>query len=526
MPNKNKTKYEKDEIAVRKKLRELSAKVEKDKYEYQNFCASIKHLPPSEKSHKWLTFFANHLKDYVDQEAIIYLISRGHDCSKQIQEIIHDWREAKQHAIEECAAGSIMIRLDEKTGKRKTTRIGKMPLEKVSRIKDMPSYLLRNFWFGHRYDYELLDATMLRTVEWCEIGGFADWWERLAKERKRDIVTGGIEPVWGSYWLFNMTRSNYARQLMGAALIRTLDATEINDDGETPWEFEIYDERKGHYIKRIHHDYASTIIFANKLLRGEKQNKNLVESAAKLLLRNQQKKGSWSTWFDQEEPSILTTAKAIHALGILKSHGWNHAVEAACKWLWSIQNECGFWHEGKMSPVYLTVLVMDAIELGTGGNQLTFIDPRNKMRAVSKPLTQTSPRFQVALSFPGESRKEVEAVATSLAKHLKKEKIFYDNWYKSELARPNLDTYLYNIYEKESELVVVFLCKEYEKKEWCGLEWRAIRDLIKKRQDNIMPVRFDDTNISGFLSIDGYIDYNSHTPDDLANFIKERLDSL
>jgi hypothetical protein len=31
--------------------------------------------------------------------------------------------------------------------------------------------------------------------------------------------------------------------------------------------------------------------------------------------------------------------------------------------------------------------------------------------------------------------------------------------------------------------VVVVLCADYERKEWCGLEWRAVRDLIKRRQE-------------------------------------------
>ena len=31
----------------------------------------------------------------------------------------------------------------------------------------------------------------------------------------------------------------------------------------------------------------------------------------------------------------------------------------------------------------------------------------------------------------------------------------------------------------QSELLVFFLCKEYQEKDWCGLEWRASRDLLK-----------------------------------------------
>ena len=80
------------------------------------------------------------------------------------------------------------------------------------------------------------------------------------------------------------------------------------------------------------------------------------------------------------------------------------------------------------------------------------------------------------------------------------------------------------IYHDGSELIVVFLCKEYEAKKWCRLEWRAIRNLISNRQDeDIMPMRFDDAHISGLFEIDGYIDLRRRTPEQTAKLILQRL---
>jgi hypothetical protein len=87
-----------------------------------------------------------------------------------------------------------------------------------------------------------------------------------------------------------------------------------------------------------------------------------------------------------------------------------------------------------------------------------------------------------------------------------------------------MDTYLQEIYHDHTELIVVFLCAEYKQKEWCGLEWRAIRDLLKKKKSAaIMPVRFDNTHIPGLFSIDGYVDAESRDPSDVANLILQRL---
>jgi hypothetical protein len=133
-------------------------------------------------------------------------------------------------------------------------------------------------------------------------------------------------------------------------------------------------------------------------------------------------------------------------------------------------------------------------------------------------------RFKVALSFPGEKRDYVKEVAKELKKRLPKASVFYDGDFTAQLARPNLDTLLQKIYGNNSDLVVVFLCSEYEKKQWCGLEWRAIREIIKGKGDHsLMLLRFDDAVVPGSFSLDGYIDLNKYSPLQTAGFILERV---
>ncbi|MDY1242012.1 TIR domain-containing protein [Pseudomonas aeruginosa] len=133
-------------------------------------------------------------------------------------------------------------------------------------------------------------------------------------------------------------------------------------------------------------------------------------------------------------------------------------------------------------------------------------------------------RFRVALSFPGEKREYVAAVATEVKKRLGRDAVFYDKDFTAQLARPNLDTLLQRIYLNNSDLVVVFLCTEYERKEWCGLEWRAIRNIIKNKNDHaIMFMRFDRADVSGAFSIDGYVDLDEYTPLEAARMVVERV---
>ena len=141
--------------------------------------------------------------------------------------------------------------------------------------------------------------------------------------------------------------------------------------------------------------------------------------------------------------------------------------------------------------------------------------------------SQMSKRFDVALSFPGEHRRFVEAIAIDLEAQLTREKVFYDRFYEAELARPNLDTYLQKIYHDDTELIVVFLCEDYNNKEWCHLEARAIRDLIKKRRDDeIMFIRVDDGSVDGVFSVDGYVDGQGHPATEISALIVQRLRML
>ncbi|WP_312253772.1 TIR domain-containing protein [Stutzerimonas nitrititolerans] len=148
-----------------------------------------------------------------------------------------------------------------------------------------------------------------------------------------------------------------------------------------------------------------------------------------------------------------------------------------------------------------------------------------KIERVDKSLSKVSEiNFKVALSFPGEHRTYVSKVTDILRVSLGKDQVFYDYDYQSQLAIPNLDTMLQKIYRNNSDLVVVFLCKEYANKEWCGLEWRAVRDIIKSRDnDKIMFIRFDNEEIDGVFSIDGYIDANKFSEEKIAQFILERV---
>jgi subtilisin family serine protease len=150
-------------------------------------------------------------------------------------------------------------------------------------------------------------------------------------------------------------------------------------------------------------------------------------------------------------------------------------------------------------------------------------------RPAPAPAKVGGKRFAVAFSFQGIHREYVKQVVYGVRNSknvvLSRDEIFYDQFHLAELSRPDLDVYLQDVYGKHSELVVVFLGAGYDTNEWCGgVEWRAIRDLIKRGANGlVMPVRLDSVSIEGLLSIDGYLSAERREPEEVADLVLKRL---
>jgi hypothetical protein len=135
-----------------------------------------------------------------------------------------------------------------------------------------------------------------------------------------------------------------------------------------------------------------------------------------------------------------------------------------------------------------------------------------------------SKRFRFAFSFAGEKRGFVALVAAILAERFGQDHILYDRYHQAEFARDDLALYLPPLYHEHSDLIVAVLCKDYETKEWPGLEWKAIYGLIKKRKSaEVMLCRFDHVEGDGLFGLAGFIDLDDKTPAEAAALILQRL---
>src|SRR5215204_6356163 len=123
-------------------------------------------------------------------------------------------------------------------------------------------------------------------------------------------------------------------------------------------------------------------------------------------------------------------------------------------------------------------------------------------------------RFRIALSFAGETRDFVAKLAAILAQRFTDDAILYDKYHEAEFSRSDLAFYLPDLYEKEADLVVAVFCPDYDKKEWCGLEWSAIYGLLKARKvGEVMLARFGRVEGRGLHGLAGYTDLDDLEPE-------------
>lgn len=134
----------------------------------------------------------------------------------------------------------------------------------------------------------------------------------------------------------------------------------------------------------------------------------------------------------------------------------------------------------------------------------------------------------MALSFAGEQRDYVEQVASILSS--KGIKVFYDEFFKSQLWGTNLTEYLHRVYYVNSNFCIMFISKEYVSKAWPSQERRsaiAKQIEIADIREYILPIVFDDSEVPGFqLSNIGYLDCRKDRPEKVAELFIQKNDAL
>jgi len=163
---------------------------------------------------------------------------------------------------------------------------------------------------------------------------------------------------------------------------------------------------------------------------------------------------------------------------------------------------------------------LDAVPVESKGLYI----PDRETKPGEKRRDAAKDEYEVALSYAGEDRAYVEKVAKLLRRA--GINVFYDRFEEVELWGKDLTDHLADIYARRSRWVVFFISAHYAEKAWPNHERKhALARAINDKLDNILPARFDDTELPGLASTVAYVDLRKTTPESLANMIIQKVRS-
>jgi len=346
-----------------------------------------------------LKFCAEHYAYYEDGEAIIYQISRNPRWSPPTDSIVARWKH-EQHERDDIM--------------RKVRAIASFDWNKESHMpwRCAPSALgdLRHSFAPHhfwRLNYpgmsQSLEATMLRMSQWCNINRVEECRRKLLQHLHSEVLKGASRMYWKPKDWFDLFRADLMMELPRAEIendLKAKGALAIQRMATSSLPGSAEDDDQGVMD-------AASIVFGALRIPGANLDDGVVENLAEQLLYSQRASGAWAYFcgtLKAEQESVLRTAMAVHALCLARPEGWQDAVSLARRWLQHQLNEFGYWRENCLNfwvhfedIIYLTVLVLDAIELAGGGTTVTFRtfeNPEKKAPGVTPPQIVTTSDYQ------------------------------------------------------------------------------------------------------------------------------------
>ncbi|HKP84838.1 MAG TPA: TIR domain-containing protein, partial [Blastocatellia bacterium] len=130
--------------------------------------------------------------------------------------------------------------------------------------------------------------------------------------------------------------------------------------------------------------------------------------------------------------------------------------------------------------------------------------------------------YDIALSFAGEDRTFVEAVAECLKQN--QLTVFYDKDELVYLWGKDLAETLDEIYRQRSRYVVIFISEHYARKMWTNHERQsAFARALQEKREYVLPARFDRTELPGLRPTVSYVDLRGETPETFAYKIVQKI---
>lgn len=281
-----------------------------------------------ERAEGYLRQYADPASDLLNAEAIVYFLSRGHQCEEAVEQFIQKWRQ-EFHNNEDKFKD---IRYPPNQYMYRPSLYRLIDRAKVAEFEgNLDSFFVyRRFTVGLRAHLKMVDfyAPIFLFRSDCGI---------KVMERKLDIMLIDLEDYVAPAHLFSDS------------------SAPLHVENETILA-------------------CASLLFGCTRFPSNNIPKESLITATKFLIDSQEPDGKWSgTGESIKGRKVLVTAAAIHALAFSKQDGVERVLKRSYKWLLEQQDADGSWpNTEKWSPVYSTVFVLDALELAEGGTSTTF----------------------------------------------------------------------------------------------------------------------------------------------------------
>lgn len=130
--------------------------------------------------------------------------------------------------------------------------------------------------------------------------------------------------------------------------------------------------------------------------------------------------------------------------------------------------------------------------------------------------------YDVAISFAAQDRELAERMAI-LARELGLS-VFYDDFERSGLWGRDLAEHLDTVYRKEALFCIVIVSKHYVERMWTRHEIRSVlARAMESRDEYLLPVRVDDTDLPGLSPVIGYLDARIVGAPEIVRLLGDKL---
>ncbi len=241
-------------------------------------------------------------------------------------------------------------------------------------------------------DSTTVDATIMRLADWGALDVPGKFWRKMGRHLRWEAdkhfqCEKGVEFSQSEIpacVLFSLCRSDLALREMPEALRAWRREIHQGKQKPTqPWivcrrppDGRAYTDSQFQFLELESVAIAAALAFGGLRMSDPTGEEGIIAAAGRFLIDKQLLSGAWPRigFRTEENASVFHTAMAMHALWLGKPDGWEAAMDQGADWLLRQQDSVGCWSQPESVSTFLTVLVLDALELASERNtkDLTF----------------------------------------------------------------------------------------------------------------------------------------------------------